>query len=103
MPQRHLKEILNSHLTWLLSDGKDGFQADLRSLDLSGYDLSGLDLRNIDFSFSNLDLINFEYSDLRGSNFNFSTIVGTCFKGAKYESSQLDDAVRGKDNQLITY
>jgi uncharacterized protein YjbI with pentapeptide repeats len=83
-----LRSILDSHKTWIESDGQSGSQAML-----SGADLHGADLRGVELSEAQLGNAN-----LFGANLDGSTLRGAVLLRADLSESQLTLAdCRGAD------
>lgn len=76
MSNQNLKNMIENHKVWLLSDHTEGSKADFSFMDLSGCDLSFSDLREADFSSVNLTNTDLSFCDLRGANFYNSSIDG---------------------------
>lgn len=116
IPEDELRQVLNSHDTWVRTDGARGFPADLAHGDLSGQDFSGMRLDGADLSGARLERANFsgaflketnlkeahlEKADLSGANFN-----GAFFGGARgLETADLTGAdftaVQGLSDQVF--
>lgn len=97
-PER-LSAILESHRTWLASDGKQGRCADLAGLNLRGADLSSVDLRGAklagaDLRDSELSSARLRGADLTGADLRNAHVAGTIFRDVMLRDADLSQ-VRG--------
>ncbi len=82
-----LKEILAKHEKWLESDGKEGEQADLQSVDLREALLIGANLREADLSSANLQKAN-----LAKANLQEAELIKTNLREANLHGANLQKA-----------
>lgn len=101
MEKTELKNILDKHKTWLISNGNKGEKASLLGANLEGADLrkanlSGAYLREADLFGANLEGANLEGADLSRANLKGANLKGANLKDAimplfcKYYVSQID-------------
>jgi hypothetical protein len=88
MESQKIKEILDQHWRWKISDGKDGSRADLTGADLTGADLLGADLSGaylLDADLTGADLRDADLSgaDLRDADLRDADLSGADLSRAK--------------------
>ena len=103
--KQELDKILDNHKLWLLSGGKKGERADLRSADLrsvnlrsadlsyanlSYADLRSADLSSADLSSADLSSANLSYADLRSANLYSADLYSANLYSADLRSADLD-------------
>ena len=64
MKKEELNKILNKHKKWLRTNGKVGFVANFRCINLRYVDLCYTDLRYADLSYADLSYADLRYADL---------------------------------------
>ena len=74
MNQSELNKILEEHKKWLMTDGKKGKRANLRSADLSSADLSYANLHYADLSYANLSYANLRSADLSSADLSYANL-----------------------------
>lgn len=80
-------EVLQRHVRYIETGGKEGSRADLRWSDLSEADLSDADLREADLSGADL-----RWSDLRGANLRGANLRGADLRWANLRWANLREA-----------
>src|SRR5271157_3607254 len=75
MTGHEIKEILEKHLVWIKTDGKEGVRADLYRANLSGANLSGANLYRADLTLANLTIVWNKYCCLLSWQKNGTTCV----------------------------
>lgn len=100
--------ILQDHVLWLSSGGKDGRRANFRNANLQQYDLSNSQLAEASFRGANLYGTNFSGCDMRGADlseaqlgaalFHSSSMVGAVFSRADLRQSVFENSdLQGAD------
>ena len=97
MKQSKLKAILEDHILWLGSDGKQGKCANLQDANLWGADLErvnlqGADLQGANLRGANLQRANLQGADLWGANLQRANLYGANLYGANLQGAYLHDA-----------
>lgn len=92
LTNQDLDAILESHVEWVVSDHRNGRQADfstfhLQDVELAGRNLSYVSLRGADLSGKDLSRTVLDRADLTGAN-----LTGAKLTGAKCRSTKLQDA-----------
>lgn len=92
LTNQDLDAILESHVEWVVSDHRNGRQADfstchLQDVELAGRNLSYVSLRGADLSGKDLSRTVLDRADLTGTN-----LTGAKLTGAKCRSTKLQDA-----------
>lgn len=76
-PNSDLQNILQDHLAWINSGGKDGRRANFRSADLQGIQITNAFLAEASFRGANLNGANISGSDLRGADLSEAILGNT--------------------------
>lgn len=92
LTNQELDAILEAHVEWVVSDHRNGQQADLsacrlQDVELAGRNLSYVSLRGADLSGKDLSRTVLDRADLTGAN-----LTGAKLTGAKCRSTKLQDA-----------
>lgn len=88
----HLDEInliLNDHLVWLQSEGREGRRANLSGYDLSGMDLQGVYLPESNMRSTNLTGTNLSEANLQGADLSEAYLERTNLRSAQMEGVNL--------------
>jgi len=97
MKQSELKAILEDHILWLGSDGKQGKRAslqganlhgaDLRYANLRGANLEGVNLYDANLQDADLEDVNLHGADLRYANLQGASLQYASLEGAKFATN----------------
>jgi KAP family P-loop domain/Pentapeptide repeats (8 copies) len=89
---RTLELILQDHLEWIRSGGKDGERADLRGADLRGANLGRADLRGADLGRADLGRADLSGADLGRADLSGARLSGADLRGADLRWADLRSA-----------
>lgn len=87
-----IQAILQDHLTWLNSGGKDGRRANFRNANLQQYDLSNSQLTEASFRGANLYGVNFSGCDMRGADLSEAQLSHSVFHSSSLAGAVLSRA-----------
>lgn len=76
LPPEDVQSILQGHILWLNSDGKDGRRANFRNANLQGLDLSNNQLAEASFRGANLQGASLNGCDMRGADLSEAQLSG---------------------------
>lgn len=108
LTQQEIYRMSDDHQIWLLTEGKQGAQANFRECDLSEMDLSLRDWEGVDFSGSIfyrtklmcsifigciMENVSMREVDASGSNFSLAKIVNSDCNNSKFNGCEFDFAV----------
>ncbi len=89
MRQSELKAILEDHILWLGSDGKQGKRASLQGADLEDANLHGAYLQYANLHGANLHGANLHGANLHGSDLQGADLVGVNLRAADLQGADL--------------
>jgi len=92
MTKKDLKAVLDAHLLWIQSGGKEGTRADLRDANLRGADLSDANLRGADLRGADLRDANLRGADLSDADLSDADLSDANLSGADLSDANLSDA-----------
>lgn len=78
-----IRAIIDAHLAWATSGGKEGKRANFRQADLRGMNLSNAFLAEASFRGADLSSANLNGSDLRGADFSEAILADTHLSNAQ--------------------
>ena len=87
-----LKEILDSHRSFILSNAKNGKRANLQGAYLPGANLTGANLRGAYLPGANLEEAYLQGANLRGANLQEANLRGANLRGANLQGAYLQGA-----------
>ena len=87
-----INHILQEHINWLHSNGRDGRRANFRNADLQGYNLTNLQLTEASFRGANLSNASLSGSDLRGADLSEAIFENTDLRNANLASAVMNSA-----------
>ena len=89
MEASKLKEILDQHRLWIVTNGVQGERAIIIDADLRGADLRGADLRNARLYRADLKSVNLTHANLKSADLDSANLSGANLSGANLSGANL--------------
>jgi hypothetical protein len=103
MTKTEIKKILDAHLLWIRTDGKEGSRANLYGANLSGANLYEANLSGANLSGANLSGANLSGANLYEANLSGANLYGANLSGANlYEANLSGLLKRNSVHSLLT-
>lgn len=91
MTPERLEAVVQQHLQWLQSEGRDGRRANFSGESLAGHSLRGLCLANANFRGALLTGVDFSQAELAQANFRGGLLDGANFSRSVARQVYLDE------------